>query len=506
MKKFAMLAVLVAIIFTLAACGSTPETASSASSAAPSSSTASSSQAPESAPEAPAEEVFEATLWSAQMPEELVRKEDSGRDEEKYTSLTFEYRKDPASEHADSSLDIVVALEDSPRSFRGLISDTTAELKDYADGVGTVEIGGIKFSVKEFTSWGSEVTKYTGRDEASSAVITITITGELDEALSKTVLDSFKLTAPDIGHVDPPWPWDGVRLEPVTSPVMVGSFTITPEYIAADEPLVLNDIMRSQIAVVGDSIYAVTNSEMIELLFAADKQGVTLNRSEMLDTTYEHMTRDNAGNLYLSPGLGEIVVMQGFDKVFQSSLKYDLAIHPSGTWGITSWVGSDTMKVTVGDGVMSAEPWVLTNLNKDAERNGAFSMISQIEVNENHVMVAGKHVEANGEAIVIYDTAGAELFMLAKTEAERTGLGSITGIVETPNGFLATDGNMRDIILWNKTGEFIGSINVKELLGASYCWLEDVQRLEDGSIIVAISQRREDASAEELAFFRLTGF
>ena len=449
---------------------------------------------------------FSAILWSANVPEELVLDEENARDEESYASQKFEYWKDPSSEYADASISISISIEDSPRSFRRLIANTNAELKDYADGVDTVEIGGISFTKKETVEWFSDVIKFNGRDEDSAANISITITGDIDADIYQPMLDSFKLTVSDTGHVDPPWPWDGVRYEPEEKPVMSGTFTITPEYLEADEPIILNSIMDTQIAVVGNSVYVVTNTEMSEYLFTEDKKGLTFNKTEVLDTSYEHVSCDNAGNLYMSPGLGEIAIMNGFEKTYQSTLKYDLAIHPSGTWGISFWVNSDPMKVTVGDGVMGEEAWVLKNLNKEEERVGLFSMISQIEVNDNHIIVAGKHVEKESETIVVYDTNGNVLFTLADTETDRTGLGSVTGVVETDNGFLATDGNMRQITLWNKEGAFIGQIAVKDLLGASYCWLEDVQKLADGSIILAISQTREDQSADELTIYRLTGF
>ena len=164
------------------------------------------------------------------------------------------------------------------------------------------------------------------------------------------------------------------------------------------------------------------------------------------------------------------------------------------------------MKVTVVDGILKAEPWVLKNLTKDGEREGFFSMISDVRITDSHIIVAGKAADDSGEKIMVYDHAGKELFALENTKEDRSGLGSITGIAETPNGFLATDGNMRDILLWTPNGTFIGKVDVKKLLGANYCWLEDMAHLADGSFLLAVSQERDDSSADELLFFRLTGF
>ena len=35
---------------------------------------------------------------------------------------------------------------------------------------------------------------------------------------------------------------------------------------------------------------------------------------------------------------------------------------------------------------------------------------------------------------------------------------------------------------------------------------EDMQLLDDGSLLILLTQQREDGSANELMFFRLTGF
>ena len=45
-----------------------------------------------------------------------------------------------------------------------------------------------------------------------------------------------------------------------------------------------------------------------------------------------------------------------------------------------------------------------------------------------------------------------------------------------------------------------------DIFGVSYPWLEDMQLLDDGSLLIMVTQERDDGSANELMFFRLTGF
>ena len=76
-------------------------------------------------------------------------------------------------------------------------------------------------------------------------------------------------------------------------------------------------------------------------------------------------------------------------------------------------------------------------------------------------------------------------------------LGSITGMAETENGFVATDGNMREIQFWAKDGTHIGAISTDDIFGVSYPWLEDMQLLDDGSLLIMVTQERDDGSANE---------
>ena len=40
-----------------------------------------------------------------------------------------------------------------------------------------------------------------------------------------------------------------------------------------------------------------------------------------------------------------------------------------------------------------------------------------------------------------------------------------------------------------------------DIFGVSYPWLEDMQLLDDGSLLIMVRQERDDGSANELMFF-----
>ena len=86
------------------------------------------------------------------------------------------------------------------------------------------------------------------------------------------------------------------------------------------------------------------------------------------------------------------------------------------------------------------------------------------------------------------------------------GLGSITYITKTANGFIALDGNMRDVVLWPSDGTWLGSVDTDDLFSADYPWLASADVMDDGSILCIMTTERLDKSADELVAFRISGF
>ena len=65
-------------------------------------------------------------------------------------------------------------------------------------------------------------------------------------------------------------------------------------------------------------------------------------------------------------------------------------------------------------------------------------------------------------------------------------------------------GNNLDTYKYSESGlEFVST---DDIFGVGYPWLEDMQLLDDGSLLILLTQKRNDESANELMFFRLTGF
>ena len=91
-------------------------------------------------------------------------------------------------------------------------------------------------------------------------------------------------------------------------------------------------------------------------------------------------------------------------------------------------------------------------------------------------------------------------------EPDGFGLGSITYATSTSNGFLALDGNMREVVLWTADGTWIGAVDDGDLFGTYYPWIAAADIADDGSILVVMSDTRADESADEVLVFKLSGF
>ncbi|MBQ3004370.1 MAG: hypothetical protein IJD88_00410, partial [Clostridia bacterium] len=110
----------------------------------------------------------------------------------------------------------------------------------------------------------------------------------------------------------------------------------------------------------------------------------------------------------------------------------------------------------------------------------------------------------SGHKVFIYNKDGKLQKTLCNAEGE--GLGSVTFVTQTSNGYIAFDGNMRDVLLWDNNGKFIAEVSDSDLFSTNYPWFCDSTVLSDGSIFTVITDKREDKSATELVAFVVKGF
>lgn len=223
----------------------------------------------------------------------------------------------------------------------------------------------------------------------------------------------------------------------------------------------------------------------------ARKNGLQLHNRWNLEFDMEY------GTLYLSEFMESFVAVRDGATLFSHDGPDYVIMHPSGDWGISYFTGSEVEKIILNGTEMQTEPWAFPEVD----------MISSISISEDHIFVAGGAVENNEHTIFVYDLSGVLQTKLGGTEfGEDDSLGSVTAVVETANGYMALDGNMRTVLFWAPDGTFIGSAEDSDLFGTSYPWMSSASVMADGSILIGMTEERPDESADEFIVYRLTGF
>jgi len=387
----------------------------------------------------------------------------------------------------DSGLYVYIYVyEAEAEDFREGLDGRGYDLKTYADGgYDMAEIGGLSLLKEEGGT-------YYGRDEASGMNIRVELSEE-DETLAG-LLENIKFTLEDVGNVDAPWPWDGEPISGGSLSSAVGTFTLTADFIPMAESLTSFETFNHDIQVLGDKVYLLEEDVLREYLF--DGSSLTLNKEIELDGEYEDL--EAAGSQLIISGFGRPTIKHDGSSVTFSGEGPDyLAVAPDGTWGISYFTsGTDCEKYTIADGALTVAGGI-----PFAE----IGTISTLRIDEQYIYVTGAAADDSGHVVCIYDHSGALQKRLQDTDDD-FGLGSVTFVTKTANGFLALDGNMRTVVLWDAEGTCIGSADDADLFGTSYPWFCAADVQADGSIVCIMTEDRPDGSAMELIAFKLSGF
>ncbi len=277
---------------------------------------------------------------------------------------------------------------------------------------------------------------------------------------------------------------------------MVGSFTLSAEWIPFEEPLVVDDIFDAYLAVAGDSYYIITDGKVKE--FSLKDNKFVLETELNIGDEYERICTDKNGILYVSRFMRDFIAFKDNEQIFSHKGPRNVAMHPSGEWGISWFSGPDVEILFLRDGTMKTEPQKIAEIK----------VLRSVDIYENQIFGSGSLVENEKQAIVVYDIDGNHKMTLGGKEfGEPDCLGSITTTIETANGIMALDGNLRNVCLWKPDGTFIGTVSARDLFGVRYPWLSTAVLMPDGSILVGMTEERaDDSDIDEFIIYRMTGF
>ncbi|MBQ4067542.1 MAG: hypothetical protein IJD22_07860, partial [Clostridia bacterium] len=210
---------------------------------------------------------------------------------------------------------------------------------------------------------------------------------------------------------------------------------------------------------------------------------------------YQIVQSTDDGCIWLTGSMNDVIKIKDQNIVAQYEDLDTLIVHPSGEWGIDYFTSNECQKITfTSEYDYTAEPMVFEEADT----------IMNLFVDENYIYVCASAADESGHKVFVYDENGELQMTLCNAEGE--GLGSITFVTSTDNGFIGFDGNMRDVLLWNTDGDCIAQIEDSELFGTSYPWFCSSALLSDGTIFTIMTEERADRSATELLAFTVKGF
>ena len=380
-------------------------------------------------------------------------------------------------------------------TFREDLYNFGIDEHDYVDGkIETVNIGGVDF-IKNLNS---TTLTYIARLEGANETIKIRITGEPENADVQPALDSLKFTVTDIGNVDGPWYWEGEPFSTDDMTATVGSFDISAKFLKMSEPSITHEVFNHNIAYSDGYLYLL--SETVVGKYAIGETGVELQETYTLDTKFDSIMSTDDGRLLLSGFSKPLVEWKDGEivKEYSGDAKY-VALDPSGSFGISYFgKGEEVKKVTISGDSMELTDMPLNDCGT----------IMHANVSKNHIFLCGSSSDENdkGHKVFVYDTHGALQMTLTVPEDSGSGLGSVTYVVETANGFMAMDGNMRTIVFWDTTGNYIGTLEDSDLFGTNYPWFANTVVTPDGTIFTVMTEERSDKSAKEVLIYQISGF
>lgn len=441
------------------------------------------------------EQVITTNLWELTYNEAdgwIYNAEDDLTDREDLSELYIRIpeENDESEEYLYAS--ILVSVE-NPYAFRNrLVADGFDEYEyEVNHAYDLTDIGGVDCVASEEAYSSYSIVRYLGRDEAAGTSVFIEIGGECADERVETLLSGLTMNLTDIGNEDGPWYWEGEPFSTTDHQAMVGTHTLTSTWIPFEDGLRTYEIFHHAIGVYGEVAYTLEDGILKQ--YAYDGATLSNGKEIALDEEYTNLSLDDNGTLWLSDGGGLIAVKDGVTTASYDDAQY-VAMAPSGTWGISWFIDPECKKVTLNNGILSSEPITFNEID----------MINTVLVDENNIYVCGSAADESGHKIFVYDQNGNYKLTLGGTEDSR--LGSITFVTETENGFIGLDGNMRAVNLWSKDGTRIGTADDADLFGTTYPWFCGASKLDDGSLLVLMTEERADRSATELLAFKLSGF
>ncbi|SEP54793.1 hypothetical protein SAMN02910369_00045 [Lachnospiraceae bacterium NE2001] len=381
--------------------------------------------------------------------------------------------------------------------FRENLYDYGFDQKEYADGkVETTNIGGAECVMYETGS----TRIFTGRDVGAGESFTVKASYDCDNENVQALIDGIEFKITDVGNTDYPWYWEGEPFSVDSASATVGDLSLTANQLKMDDPFVTHETFNQEIAVTDDKIYILENDYIRSYTLA--ETGLVFDSEYDLGAKYSSMNGTDDGRIFLSQNGRELIEWKDGEIVTTyADCKKDYDISPDGTWGVGYFVSGDECEIVTlnGDGTSSSTPASFAEIKT----------INHLNVSNDKIFVCGSPSDEDSEAthiVGVYNKDGSlDTILTISKDEENVGVGSVTFVADTANGYFAMDGNMRTMPYWSKDGTYQGRLEDSDLFGTNYPWFS-ASAYHNGSLYTVMTEKRADQSATEVICFQVNGF
>ncbi len=421
--------------------------------------------------------------------------EDDMSDDEDYCYANLQILDPEDPEYYLIDVTIEASVEDT-YDFRDDLVYYGFDQYEYAenDSYEVTEIGGVDCLTYENEGWDEMTLRYFNRVESAGATVEVVISSEdVSDSRIADLLAGLSFTLTDIGNEDGPWEWEGEAFTADDASVTAGSFTVDSKWIPFDEYISTHETFDHAVAAVGNTVYLLTDGALKQ--YAYDGSTLTFEKDIELDEDdFDTITATEDGSLWLSGSMNDLtVVKDGAVSATYEDLD-TVVMHSSGTWGVSYFTTNECKKVTFSGDSYTTTDMIFAEVDT----------IMHLCVGDDSIYVCGSAVDESGHKVFVYNTDGVLQTTLCDSEGE--GLGSITYVTKTANGYIGFDGNMRTVMFWGTDGSFIAEVDGSDLFSTGYPWFCSTTLLSDGSFLTVMTEEREDRSATELIAFNVKGF
>ena len=418
--------------------------------------------------------------------------EEDFKNEEEYSKAVLQVLDPEDNEYYLVEATVIVEI-DEPYDFREDLVYYGFNQYEYEvnKAYETVKIGGVDLLKYDDVE---ETLVYFNRIEGANASVYVKFDAtDIKDAHIQALLDGITFNFKDFANVDGPWEWEGKPFSAEPASVQAGSLTISSTFVPFEKPVTTFETFDHSVAAIGDRVYVLVDGELSECHYDGSVLAF-VKAIELPEDDYDRVEATADGTLWVSGGMNDILCIKDGKTVATYEDIDNLAIHPSGKWGVNFFTSNECSIVTFSGNSFTSKPIVF----KEADT------IMQLCVDENNIYVCANAADESGHKVFVYNKDG----KLQKTlcDAEGEGLGSVTFVTQTSNGYIAFDGNMRDVLVWDNSGKFVAEISDGDIFSTNYPWFCDSTVLPDGRIFTIMTDEREDKSATELVAFVVKGF